>query len=113
MNKQQSTNCTTGSKSRSILNKNKVRQNNTGTSGSYITHVNLYLHPNASNQPTVPSEQGVVKKSLGNVKPKCSNKDCHYYDPMCGDDYYCCNPTCSCFDPYYFDPYYFDPFYFD
>ena len=120
MNKQNTTNATCGSKSRSVLNKNKVRVHSKtdsardSTHGSYITYVNLYLHPNASTTsttpttPTTPNEQGVVKKSLGNAKPKCSSKDCHYYDPMCGDDYYCCNPTCSCFDPFYFDPFYFD-----
>ena len=61
MNKQQSTNCTTGSKSRSMLNKNKVKGPSKidSTSGSYITYVNLYLHPNASSQPIVPNEQGI------------------------------------------------------
>jgi hypothetical protein len=121
-NTQNATNSTCGSRSRSIVNKNKIRVPPNivkgGTSGSYITHVNLYLHPSSPNNSTLyspidPSTQS-EKKIKGNGKPKCSNKECHYYDPTCDEYYYCCNPSCSCFDPYYFDPYpYYDPYYID
>lgn len=132
MNKQNTTtNTTCGSKSRNIINKNKIPRslNNvkTGlTSGSYITYVNLYLHPNSPNNlpngstlsSPIDQTKTTEKKIKGNQKPKCSNKECHYYDPTCDEYYYCCNPSCSCFDPYYFepcypDPYYIDPYYYD
>lgn len=138
MNKQNTTNIanttntTCGSKSRSLMNKNKIRvppqnivKNTSCTSGSYITYVNLYLHPNSQNNSpngsTLSSpidsstqiNQTTERKIKGIQKPKCSNKECHYYDPMCDENYFCCNPSCSCFDPYYFDPYYYDPYYFD
>lgn len=127
MNKQNTTtNSTCGSRSRTILNKNKIRGSNPNknglyTSGSYITYVNLYLHPNSPNNSangstlTSPVDQtkGNEKTVKGNGKPKCSNNECHYYDPMCDENYFCCNPSCSNFDPYYFEPYYIDPYYFD
>lgn len=125
-NTQNATNSTCGSRSRSIVNKNKIRVTPNivkgGTSGSYITHVNLYLHPSSPNNstlyspidPSTQTTQSTEKKIKGNGKPKCSNKECHYYDPTCDEYYYCCNPSCSCFDPYYFDPYpYYDPYYID
>jgi hypothetical protein len=134
MNKQNitnTTNATCGSKTRNF-NKNKIRVPHTNiakscTSGSYITYVNLYLHPNSPNNSAngstlsspidqtnqVQTNQTTEKKIKGNQKPKCSNKECHYYDPICDENYFCCNPSCSCFDPYYFEPYYNDPYYFD
>jgi hypothetical protein len=126
-NTQNATNSTCGSRSRSIVNKNRIRvppnvKNTLCTSGSYITHVNLYLHPSSPNNstlyspidPSTQTTQSTEKKIKGNGKPKCSNKECHYYDPTCDEYYYCCNPSCSCFDPYYFDPYpYYDPYYID
>jgi hypothetical protein len=90
-------NCTTGTTAMSgkAIRKRKVTKSN-GTSGcSYITNVNLYLHPN-SHISSVPVESEVPK-----IKTKCNNPDCFYYDcDLLGDDfYYCCNPLCSCFCP--------------
>jgi len=89
------TSCTTGQTMASLRKRKLVKTN--GTSGcSYITNVNLYLHPNSHMVSSAPMTSEVPK-----IKTKCNNLDCFYYDcDLLGDDfYYCCNPLCSCFSP--------------
>lgn len=91
-------NCTTGTTAISgkTIRRRKMAKSN-GTSGcSYITNVNLYLHPN-SNISGVSEEESEVPK----IKTRCNNSGCFYYDcDLLGDEfYYCCNPLCSCFSP--------------
>lgn len=102
MNKINNTSCTTASTltsnkiTREILKNKQVTSITNGTSGClYVTNVNLYLHPN----PT--PDVSVLEKDIKNIKTKCCNPECFYYD-SCNiyDDYfYCCNPSCSCFKP--------------
>ena len=116
------TNCTSGSLLTPKINKNKIKPQiaSASTSGSYITTINFYLHPNtqtsqthvgshAGSNSTTGSHVNTVSggSGSGSGKPKCSNKDCHYYDPCCDEYYLCCNPVCMYFDPYYFDPYFY------
>ena len=124
-NQSQATNSTCGSKNKTFINKNRIYQTplknqgqqgtfnedvvrRQGTTGSYITYVNLYLHPNSQNATNDTSNtndtSSIMSKNLKeSKKPMCNNKECHYYDPLCDEYYYCCNPSCYCFDPFYFD----------
>lgn len=90
------TTCTTGSTMASIRKRNLIKTN--GTTGcSYITNVNLYLHPSSHMVSSVPITSEVPK-----IKTRCNNHNCFYYDcDLSSDDnfYYCCNPLCSCFCP--------------
>jgi hypothetical protein len=91
-------NCTTGTTAVAdkTIRKRRVQKSN-GTSGcSYITNVNLYLHPSSHISTGIPIESEVPK-----IKTKCNNPGCFYYDcDLFSDDtYYCCNPLCSCFSP--------------
>ena len=94
MNKTTTT-CTPGT----TLNKIKKRMvKQPGTVGStYITHVNLYLHPSVN-----PIVSDTPINEMPKVKTRCNNPDCFYYDCDLfdiGEDYYCCNPLCNCFRP--------------
>jgi hypothetical protein len=105
MIKANNTSCTTASTltnnkiSREILRNKQLTSITNGTSGClYVTNVNLYLHPNA-NQTTTP-DVGILEKGIKQIKTRCCNSQCFYYDPCIIDDYfYCCNPVCSCFKP--------------
>lgn len=105
------TNCTTGTaiKSENVPSLKMLKKRQLMTSSSsgclYITHVNLYLHPNSNvDQPNSTSNlqmQGDMPK----VKSQCNNPECFYYDcDLLSDYYYCCNPGCYCFKPdwYYY-----------
>ena len=101
-------NCTSGSIVTPKLNKNKIKpQIANTTSGSYLTTINFYLHPNTHTHTSQTTGNNNIQSPESNSKPKCSNKDCHYYDPCCDEYYLCCNPVCMYFDPYYFDPYFY------
>ena len=102
------TNCTTGTAIKSENNLSlktlkKRQQHISTTSGCvYVTHVNLYLHPNNSN---VDQPSSSVQGEMPRVKSQCCNPDCFYYDSdILSDYYYCCNPGCYCFKPdwYYY-----------
>jgi hypothetical protein len=97
MNKTTTT-CTTGT----TLPMNKLKRKTVkqmGTMGcSYITHVNLYLHPSVN---PIISDTPIVDE-MPKVKTRCNSPGCFYYDcDLFGgmDDYYCCNPLCNCFRP--------------
>jgi hypothetical protein len=119
-NNSQATNSTCGSKNKTFINKNRIYHNplkNSSTTGSYVTYVNLYLHPNSHNttnatNDTNTNDTNTSKNLKASKKPMCNNKECHYYDPLCDEYYYCCNPSCYCFDPFYFDLYPYDPYLF-
>jgi len=115
-NQSQATNSTCGSKNKTFMNKNRIYNTprNSSTTGSYVTYVNLYLHPNSHNPTNDTNNTNDTSKNLksSNKKPMCSNKDCHYYDPLCDEYYFCCNPSCYCFDPFYFDLYPYEPYLF-
>jgi hypothetical protein len=100
-------NCTTGtaikSENKQTLKMLKKRQQTSSSSGClYITHVNLYLHPNSEQQT---STSTTLQDEMPKVKSQCCNPDCFYYDSeILSDYYYCCNPGCYCFKPdwYYY-----------
>lgn len=106
------TNCTTGTAIKSENNLSlktlKKRQQHISTTGGsvYVTHVNLYLHPNNSNVDQPNSTSNVqMQGEMPKVKSQCGNPDCFYYDSdILSDYYYCCNPGCYCFKPdwYYY-----------
>jgi hypothetical protein len=105
-------NCTTGtammSENKPSLKmlKKRQRQISTTTSGClYVTHVNLYLHPNSNVEQPNSTTSTMLDDSMPKVKSQCCNPDCFYYDSeILGDYYYCCNPGCYCFKPdwYYY-----------
>ncbi len=105
------TNCTTGTAIKSENNislktlKKRQRQISTTSGCLYVTHVNLYLHPNSNVEQPTSTTSTILEDSMPKVKSQCCNPDCFYYDSeIIGDYYYCCNPGCYCFKPdwYYY-----------
>ena len=93
--------CTMGNFKTHKKTRDIVEKQNSGTSGClYLTNVNLYLHPNVNS--TVPDSTSIINE-MPKVKTRCNSPNCFYYDSdLLGnyyDDYYCCNPLCTCFRP--------------
>jgi hypothetical protein len=85
-NNSQATNSTCGSKNKTFINKNRIPLHNplknSSTTGSYVTYVNLYLHPNSHNttnatNDTNTNDTNTSKNLKASKKPMCNNKECH------------------------------------